>query len=63
MPVIRKNAIEIIEIIDINQDSCIEQQKKRNILEQELLNIQKQKNNELEREIMLIEKRNQMLGL
>jgi hypothetical protein len=40
-----------------------EQQKKKNALEQESLNIQKQKNDELKQEIMLIERRNQVLGL
>jgi hypothetical protein len=56
------NKENLIEIIDV-EDSHLEQQKKRNGLEQELLNIQKQKNDELEREIILIEKRNRMLGM
>ncbi len=47
---------ENVIVIDIDEDSYLEQQKKRNNLEQELLDIQKQKNDELEREIMLIEK-------
>ena len=39
----KENAI----VIDIDEDSYLEQQKKRNVLEQKLLNIQKQKNDEL----------------
>ncbi|RGB38754.1 hypothetical protein C1646_755352, partial [Rhizophagus diaphanus] len=50
------NKENVIEIIDVDKDLHFEQQEKRNLLEQELLNIQKQKNDELEREIKLIEK-------
>ncbi|GES91265.1 hypothetical protein GLOIN_2v1763409 [Rhizophagus clarus] len=59
------NKENIIEITD-DENPCLvglEQQKKINSLEQEMLNIQKQKNDELKREITLIEKQNRLLGL
>ena len=52
-----------MEIIDLDEDSCLKQQRRMNDLTQDMLNIQKQKNDELEKEIMLLEKRNQILGL
>lgn len=57
-----RNKENAIEILDVDEDLQLEQQRKRNALEQELLSIQKQKNNELEREINLIEKRNQVVS-
>ena len=56
----KKNAMEII---DLDENSCLKQQRRMNDLAQDMLNIQKQKNDELEKEIMLLEKRNQILGL
>lgn len=53
----------MIEIIDLDEDPCLDQQKRMNDLAQKMLSIQKQKNEELEKEIMLLEKRNQILGL
>jgi hypothetical protein len=58
-----KNKENVVEIIEIDENSRFEEQKKMNDLAQEMLTIQRQKNEELEREIMLLEKRNQMLGL
>ena len=52
-----------MEIVDLDEDSCLNQQRRMNDLAQDMLNIQKQKNDELEKEIMLLEKRNQILGL
>ena len=57
------NKENTMEIIDLDEDSCLKQQRKMNDLTQDMLNIQKQKNDELEKEIMLLEKRNQILGL
>ena len=57
------NKENAMEIINLNEDSCLKQQRKMNDLAQDMLNIQKQKNDELEKEIMLLEKRNQILGL
>ena len=57
------NKENAIEIINLDEDSCLKQQRKMNDLAQDMLNIQKQKNDELEKEIMLLEKRNQILGL
>ena len=57
------NKENAMEIIDLDEDSCLKQQRKMNDLAQDMLNIQKQKNDELEKEIMLLEKRNQILGL
>ncbi|GBC04020.1 hypothetical protein RclHR1_05480003 [Rhizophagus clarus] len=60
-----RNKENVIKITDDENPRLVglEQQKKINSLEQEMLNIQKQKNDELEREITLIEKRNRLLGL
>ena len=52
-----------MEIIDLDEDSYLKQQRRMNDLAQDMLNIQKQKNDELEKKIMLLEKRNQILGL
>jgi len=57
------NKENAMEIINLDEDSCLKQQRKMNDLAQDMLNIQKQKNDELEKEIMLLEKRNQILGL
>ena len=57
------NKENAMEIIDLDKDSCLKQQRRMNDLTQDMLNIQKQKNDELEKEIMLLEKRNQILGL
>jgi len=57
------NKENAMEIIDLDEDSCLKQQRRMNDLAQDMLNIQKQKNDELEKEIMLLEKRNQILGL
>ena len=57
------NKENAMEIIDLDEDSCLKQQRRMNDLTQDMLNIQKQKNDELEKEIMLLEKRNQILGL
>ena len=58
-----RNKENIVEIIDLDNDLQVEQQKKFNNLAQEKLNIQKATNDELEREIILLEKRNHILGL
>ena len=52
------NKENAMEIINLDEDSCLKQQRKMNDLAQDMLNIQKQKNDELEKEIMLLEKRN-----
>ena len=57
------NKENAMEIVDLDEDSCLKQQRRMNDLAQDMLNIQKQKNDELEKEIMLLEKRNQILGL
>jgi hypothetical protein len=57
------NKENVIEIIDLDENPRLDQQKRMNDLAQDMLNIQKQKNDELEKEIMLLEKRNQILGL
>ena len=57
------NKENAMENIDLDEDSCLKQQRRMNDLAQDMLNIQKQKNDELEKEIMLLEKRNQILGL
>lgn len=57
------NKENAMEIVDLDEDSCLNQQRRMNDLAQDMLNIQKQKNDELEKEIMLLEKRNQILGL
>ena len=57
------NKENAMEIIDLDEDSSLKQQRSMNDLAQDMLNIQKQKNDELEKEIMLLEKRNQILGL
>ena len=57
------NKENAMEIINLDEDSCLKQQRRMNDLAQDMLNIQKQKNDELEKEIMLLEKRNQILGL
>ena len=57
------NKENAMEIINLDEDSCLKQQRKMNDLAQDMLNIQKQKNDELEKEIMLLEKRNQIFGL
>jgi hypothetical protein len=57
------NKENAMEIIDLDEDSYLKQQRRMNDLAQDMLNIQKQKNDELEKEIMLLEKRNQILGL
>ena len=57
------NKENAMEIIDLDEDSCLKQQRRMNDLAQDMLNIQKQKNDEIEKEIMLLEKRNQILGL
>jgi hypothetical protein len=57
------NKENAMKIIDLDEDSCLKQQRRMNDLAQDMLNIQKQKNDELEKEIMLLEKRNQILGL
>lgn len=57
------NKENAMEIIDLDEDSCLKQQRRMNDLAEDMLNIQKQKNDELEKEIMLLEKRNQILGL
>ncbi len=51
-----RNKENIVEIIDLDNDLQVEQQKKFNNLAQEKLNIQKATNDELEREIILLEK-------
>ncbi len=58
-----QNKENIVEIIDLDDDLQVEQQKKFNNLIQKKLNIQKATNDELEREIILLEKRNRILGL
>ena len=60
---ISSNKENVIEIIDLDENPRLDQQKRMNDLAQDMLNIQKQKNDELEKEIMLLEKRNQILGL
>ena len=57
------NKKNIVEIIDLNNNLQVEQQKKFNNLTQEKLNIQKATNDELEREIILLKKWNHILGL
>jgi len=57
------NKENVIEIIDLDENPRLDQQRRMNDLAQDMLNIQKQKNDELEKEIMLLEKRNQILGL
>ena len=57
------NKENAMEIVDLDEDSYLKQQRRMNDLAQDMLNIQKQKNDELEKEIMLLEKRNQILGL
>ena len=57
------NKENAMEIIDLDENSCLKQQRRMNDLAQDMLNIQKQKNDELEKEIILLEKRNQILGL
>ena len=52
------NKENVIEIIDLDENPRLDQQKRMNDLAQDMLNIQKQKNDELEKEIMLLEKRN-----
>jgi len=57
------NKENVMEIIDLDEDSCLKQQRRMNDLTQDMLNIQKQKNDELEKKIILLKKRNQILGL